>query len=176
MPITPDSKDWTWVLERPCAECGFNPAATSFAQIPDIVRDNLPAWQPVLACPEVGVRPDEHTWSPLEYGAHVRDVFRIFLTRLQLMLAEDNPLFENWDQDKTAVEERYAAQDARAVAVELAAAGEAVAAAFADVPESALHRRGRRSNGSIFTVETLGLYFVHDPVHHLHDVSRLPAD
>ncbi|TDZ77972.1 DinB family protein [Mycobacteroides salmoniphilum] len=176
MPITPDSKDWTWVLERPCSDCGFDPATTSFAQIPDIVRDNLGAWQPVLARPEVRVRPDEHTWSPLEYGAHVRDVFRIFLTRLQLMLAEDNPLFENWDQDKTAVEDRYAAQDAQVVAVQLAAAGEAVAAAFAEVPKSALHRRGRRSNGSVFTVETLGLYFVHDPVHHLHDVSRLPAD
>lgn len=176
MPITPDSKDWTWVLERPCSDCGFDPAATSFARIPDIVRGNLGAWRPVLAHPEARVRPDEQTWSPLEYGAHVRDVFRIFLTRLQLMLAEDNPLFENWDQDKTAVEDRYAEQDPEAVAVELAAAGEAIAAAFADVPESALQRRGRRSNGSIFTVETLGLYFVHDPVHHLHDVYRLPAD
>lgn len=176
MPITPDSKDWTWVLERPCGECGFDPATTSFARIPDIVRDNLGAWRAVLAHPEVRVRPDEQTWSALEYGAHVRDVFRIFLTRLQLMLAEDNPLFENWDQDTTAVEDRYAEQDPQAVTVELAAAGEAIAAAFADVPESALQRRGRRSNGSIFTVETLGLYFVHDPVHHLHDVSRLPAD
>ncbi|WP_078315884.1 DinB family protein [Mycobacterium sp. D16Q16] len=176
MPITPDSKDWTWVLERPCGECGFDPAATSFARIPDIVRDNLRAWQRVLAQPRVRVRPDEQTWSALEYGAHVRDVFRIFLTRLQLMLAEDNPLFENWDQDKTAVEDRYAEQDPQAVAVELAAAGEAIAAAFSDVPESTLQRRGRRSNGSIFTVATLGLYFVHDPVHHLHDVSRLPAD
>ena len=25
--ITPDTKDWTWVLERTCPECGFDPAA-----------------------------------------------------------------------------------------------------------------------------------------------------
>jgi hypothetical protein len=25
--ITPDTKDWTWVLERACPECGFDPAA-----------------------------------------------------------------------------------------------------------------------------------------------------
>ncbi|AKC39262.1 Mycothiol maleylpyruvate isomerase N-terminal domain protein [Mycolicibacterium phlei] len=176
MPITPDTKDWTWVLDNRCTECGFDPATTSFTQIPDIVRDNLAAWQPVLSRPEVRQRPDEQTWSPLEYGAHVRDVFRIFLTRLQLMLAEEDPFFENWDQDKTAIEDRYAAQDPQTVARELSTAGEAIATAFAGVPASSLNRRGRRSNGSVFTVETLGLYFVHDPVHHLHDVSRLPAD
>lgn len=176
MPITPDTKDWTWVLENRCGECGFDPAATSFDQIPDLVRENLAAWQPVLAGPEVRLRPDEQTWSALEYGAHVRDVFRIFLTRLQLMLAEDDPLFANWDQDQTAVEDRYAEQDPATVAAELAAAGTAVAQAFAEVPRDALERRGRRSNGSVFTVETLGLYFVHDPVHHLHDVRRQPTD
>ncbi|AMW20237.1 methyltransferase type 12 [Mycobacteroides chelonae] len=176
MPIIPDTKDWTWVLENRCRECGFDPATTSFTQIPDIVRENLAAWQPVLSQPEVRRRPDEQTWSPLEYGAHVRDVFRIFLTRLQLMLAEEDPLFENWDQDKTAIEDRYAEQDPQTVAKDLATAGEAIAAAFAGVPSGSLMRRGRRSNGSVFTVETLGLYFVHDPVHHLHDVSRLPAD
>lgn len=102
--------------------------------------------------------------------------FRIFRTRLHLMLDEDNPLFENWDQDKTAVEDRYGEQDPGTVAAELASAGEAIANDFAQVPQNALERRGRRSNGSVFTVATLGLYFVHDPVHHLHDVSRLPAD
>lgn len=171
MPITPDTKDWTWVLENPCGECGFDPAATSFAQIPELVRANIDGWQPVLARTDVRQRPDESTWSALEYGAHVRDVFRIFLTRLQLMLNEDDPLFENWDQDRTAVEDRYGEQDPHTVAHELATAGEAIAAAFADVPVSALGRRGRRSNGSVFTVKTLGLYFVHDPLHHLHDVD-----
>ncbi|MBA0046888.1 DinB family protein [Mycobacteroides sp. LB1] len=176
MPITPDTKDWTWVLETPCADCGFDSATTPFARIAEMVRENLAAWQPVLARPQVRQRPDERTWSPLEYGAHVRDVFRIFLTRLQLMLDEDNPLFENWDQDRTAIEDRYSDQNPATVAAELAAAGEAIAAAFAKVPQSSLSRHGRRSNGSVFTVETLGLYFMHDPVHHLHDVSRLPAD
>ena len=32
-------------------------------------------------------------------------------------------------------------------------------------------RVGRRSNGSVFTVDTLGRYFAHDLVHHLHDVG-----
>jgi hypothetical protein len=34
-----------------------------------------------------------------------------------------------------------------------------------------LGRLGRRSNGSVFTVETLGKYFLHDLEHHAHDVA-----
>ncbi|WP_458689292.1 hypothetical protein [Nocardia tengchongensis] len=30
MPIVPDAKDWTWVLERTCAECGFDSMARYF--------------------------------------------------------------------------------------------------------------------------------------------------
>jgi hypothetical protein len=51
------------------------------------------------------------------------------------------------------------------------AAGRAIAATFESVPAAAWEERvGRRSNGSTFTVETLGQYFLHDIVHHLHDV------
>ena len=32
-------------------------------------------------------------------------------------------------------------------------------------------RPGRRSNGSVFTVDTLARYHLHDVEHHLHDVS-----
>ena len=46
----------------------------------------------------------------------------------------------------------------------------ATAAAFDEVPHDAWERTGRRSNGSFFTVRTLGQYFLHDVVHHLHDV------
>jgi hypothetical protein len=42
---------------------------------------------------------------------------------------------------------------------------------FAAVPDGAWGRIGLRSNGSRFTVATLGQYFVHDVVHHLADVN-----
>ena len=34
MPIEPDTKDWTWVLERPCPECGFDASSVSFDDVP----------------------------------------------------------------------------------------------------------------------------------------------
>jgi hypothetical protein len=171
MPITPDTKDWTWVLERPCAECGFSAADLDYDAIPELVRQNAAAWPAVLARPDVAVRPDEGTWSALEYAAHVRDVFRIFRTRLNLILSEDDPLFANWDQDATAAAERYNDQDPRVVAAELAEAAASVADAFAAVPPAVRDRTGRRSDGARFTVTTLAQYFLHDPIHHLHDVA-----
>ncbi len=171
MVITPDTKNWTWVLERECPDCGFDSSDVSLADIPSLLRANVQAWPAVLGWAHVRTRPDDSTWSPLEYAAHVRDVFRIFGVRLDLMLAEDDPEFDNWDQDATAVAERYRDQDPAQVATDLVEAGTALADAFEHVPADSADRTGRRSDGSRFTVETLGRYLLHDPVHHLWDVT-----
>ena len=169
--LEPDTKDWTWVLERPCPECGFVAADLPVSDVPAVVRDNAARWTTVLARPDVTRRPDTATWSALEYACHVRDVFRVFTTRARLMLDEDAPHFANWDQDETALAERYGEQDPTTVAHELVDAADEAAATFAGVPENAWQRTGLRSNGSHFTVESLARYFIHDVVHHVHDVS-----
>ena len=171
MPIIPDTKDWTWVLQRPCPECGFDASTTTPATAPGIVTGMLPRWRTVLERPDAAVRPDAGTWSALEYACHVRDVFILFDQRLSLMLTEDDARFDDWDQDRTAVEKNYAGADPAGVGAELTAAGERIAASFAGVPEESWGHRGTRSNGSEFTVLTLAQYFLHDVVHHLHDVD-----
>ena len=172
MAIVPDDKNWTWVLERPCPDCGFAAAAVDIARIGDLVRDNAAAWPELLVAPDVAVRPAADRWSALEYACHVRDVFRIFDERLRLMLETDGPDFANWDQDVTAVEQRYDLQDPATVADELLAAGAACAARFDMVTPGDHGRTGNRSDGSRFTVETFGQYFIHDPIHHLDDVTK----
>ena len=89
-----------------------------------LVRENAAAWPALLLADDARERPNEGRWSALEYGCHVRDVFRLFEQRLRMMLTEDGPDFENWDQDATAVEERYDEQDPAAVSAEIVAAGE----------------------------------------------------
>lgn len=168
--VPSDDKDWTWVLERPCPECGLDPGAIDVESIPDLVRANAAAWLDVLAADDVRERKRPGVWSPLEYACHVRDVFGLFDTRLGLMLAEDDPQFANWDQDATAVAERYREQDPPTVALELHTAAEAIAASFTAVDGDQWERRGRRSDGAVFTVRSFGRYLLHDPVHHLHDV------
>jgi hypothetical protein len=166
-----DSKDWTWVLEQRCPDCGVDPASIQVTDVPDLVRENAARWVRVLARPDASHRPRPDVWSPLEYGCHVRDVFRLFDARLALMLDEDDPAFANWDQDETALAERYHAQTPAVVARELAAAAEHVAASFAAVEGAQWERTGRRSDGAVFTVRSFARYFVHDPLHHLWDVG-----
>jgi hypothetical protein len=170
--IEPDTKDWTWVLTRPCPECGFDPTAISATDLPDLVHENTRGWYAALDGPDAAVRPAPQVWSPLEYACHVRDVHRLFGERLTLMLEQDDPQFANWDQDETAVASRYSEQDPATVSVELVEAAADVAAIYAQVQEGQWQRPGRRSNGSVFTVETLGVYHLHDVVHHLHDIGR----
>ncbi|TNC18657.1 DinB family protein [Amycolatopsis alkalitolerans] len=165
-----DTKDWTWVLRRPCPECGLDTSSFERHEVPALLRDNAASWQRVLKRADVRVRPDDETWSPLEYACHVRDACRIFRDRLALMLTAPAPEFPNWDQDKTAVEDRYSEQDPERVAAALADAAAALADDFAAVSGPAWERTGSRSDGSHFTVETFARYFIHDPVHHLHDV------
>jgi hypothetical protein len=102
----------------------------------------------------------------------VRDVFRKIDERLRLMLSEDNPNFENWDQDKTAVDDDYLSQDPAEVVTELRAAAENLANRFGMVSAEQWTRRGFRSDGSAFTVDSIAKYLMHDPVHHLWDVGE----
>jgi hypothetical protein len=172
MAIVPDDKDWTWVVHRPCPECGFDASTLTRTDVAPAIRANAAAWQEILARGDgVRQRPSADRWSPLEYACHVRDVYRLYDYRLGLILNEDDPQYPNWDQDETAVEDRYDQQDPAVVAVELGEAGEKIAANFAAVRGDQWSRTGTRSDGARFTVDSFSRYLVHDLVHHIYDVG-----
>ncbi len=173
MTIEPDTKDWTWVLAEPCPECGFDAPGLDRARIPQAIRDNATLWDVVLGTDDAAVRPSGHVWSPLEYACHVRDVNELFERRLRLMLAEDSPAFDNWDQDAAAVAGDYGVQDPATVADEVTAAAAAAAGAYEEVSGDQWERTARRSDGAAFTVDTFARYHLHDLVHHAHDVSHI---
>ncbi len=72
-----DDKDWTWVLREPCKECGFDAATIRPKRLAEAVRETASRWPAVLVQPEVA-------------------------ERVELMLAQDNTVCANWDQDETA--------------------------------------------------------------------------
>lgn len=166
----PDEKDWTWVLERPCPGCGFDASSVPRGEIGARLLESASSYTTALARPGSTVRPQPQVWSVLEYCCHVRDVHRIFARRVRLMLEETDPHFPNWDQDATALEERYHAQDPAVVGPELVSAAAEVAKVYDAVRDWS--RRGYRSNGSVFTIESIGRYHLHDVVHHLWDITR----
>jgi len=172
-PVHGDSKDWTWVLNRPCPQCHFDVRRPVKADIGRLLREVTEAWMGVLADGrgELRQRPEPTVWSPLEYAAHVRDVFALYSHRLDLMMTEDGPHYPDWDQDVTAVASRYDQEDPQEVGVALSSNGNNLAEQFDEVTASEWQRTGFRSDGAAFTVESFARYLLHDPVHHLWDVG-----
>ncbi|MEO5876704.1 MAG: DinB family protein [Streptosporangiaceae bacterium] len=173
MSITPDTKNWTWVLDRACPECGFDASASPRPDVGALLRENVAAWHSLIGRPGTHTaRPDPSTWSPLEYACHVRDAIKVYDLRLGLMLDQDGPAYPDWNQDETAVASRYHEQDPAAVATDILGLGERLAARFDAVTGQQWDRTGFRSDGSVFTVDTFARYFIHDPIHHYWDVTR----
>lgn len=177
MPAAPtpppaDEKDWTWVITGHCDECGFDGPSFHRSELPARARTVMNSFASAVLAPGARERPTADIWSPLEYCCHVRDVCTRFEERVRRMQDEDDPLFPNWDQDETAVLERYWEQDPATVSAACRAAGEQMAQRWSSIREDQWQRPGRRSNGSRFTVDTIGTYFMHDLEHHLHDITR----
>lgn len=171
LPMDPDTKDWTWTLRETCLECGFTASEVDGPSVAARIRVLTDPWQEVLGRADVAVRRSPTTWSPLEYACHVRDVCRVFTERVDWMLRRQGPEFPDWDQDAAAVRGRYHQQAPATVARELREAVADVRAAFATVEGEQWVRTGLRSNGSHFTIESLGQYLLHDLAHHLVDVG-----
>ena len=171
--IVPDDKDWTWVLDRRCPECGFEAGAVPADAVAPLTRANAQAWKDLLASGRIRPgRPDDATWSSLEYACHVRDVFVRYDERIALMQRDDDPLFPNWDQDASAVDDDYDGQDPARVVEGLGVAAEALAVRLSAMRDDEWARPGRRSDGATFTIGTIARYMIHDPVHHVWDVTR----
>src|ERR1035438_2753803 len=147
--IVPDTKDWTWVLQRPCPECGLDTQSFPREAIAGMVRVNAAARLGVLAGPGgVRRRPAPAVWSALEYGCHVCDVLWLYDERLRLMLMLEAPRYPNWDQDVTAVADRYAEQDPAVVAAGLREAADVIAERFEGLSSDQWQRAGRRRGGA----------------------------
>ena len=140
-----------------------------------VLIDSAAEWTTVLARDAVETRADEERWSDLEYGCHVRDVFRVMDGRLASMLSEDDPLFQNWDQDETAVDERYSEQDPALVNAQLLIAADQFAQRVARIQPDEWSRPGTRSNGSRFTRGDAGSLRAPRSLHHRWDVDAPSA-
>ena len=171
MALLPDTKDWTWVLERRCPECGFDATALSGNEVSAVLADNAVQWRIRMSADDVRLRKLEDVWSPLEYACHVRDVLALAQERILLMLNHEHPAFANWDQDATAIAARYELQDPDLVAQELLSRASELVELLDAIEPPSWSRSGVRSNGSIFTIDSFARYMLHDVVHHLYDVD-----
>ena len=68
---------------------------------------------------DLRVRRDPQTWSPLEYGCHVRDVLLVQRERVLAARRVERPSFDPMGRDERVAHDGYAEQDTRDVARQL---------------------------------------------------------
>lgn len=168
-----DVKDWSWVTQRQCPDCGFDPASVSPADLPGLIVAAAERFAVAVEKEGAEERPCLQVWSPIEYGRHVADVIEVMGQRLkQILEADGEPVqFENWDQGAAALENEYWKANGHATSVLIREGAEESAKDWAEPKGEQWSWVGVRGDGAEFTTETLGLYFAHDLIHHLHDVD-----
>jgi hypothetical protein len=162
-----------------CAECGFDATAVDPTSAADALRNVGRRWQAPLTrflpgedgATIVRQRPAPDTWSPLEYAAHVRDVFALFERRIGQIVSTDNPALEAIDHDQAVRDGNYNALDPSVVVAQITANADQLAATFTALPPDAWSRSGTK-HGERRSVLDLVQRAVHEGSHHLLDAGR----
>jgi hypothetical protein len=161
-----------------CDECGFDAIrrggpdfATAVGSLGERYRGPLTS-----GGASVRRRPDEKTWSPLEYGAHMRDVIAIWNLMLKQALTQDRPVFPAPDPDvadRAASDGGYGELDPAAVADELAANAERMATKLSSVEADGWSRAVVLGDEQLTALD-IANKVLHEGHHHLKDIERMP--
>lgn len=159
-----------------CDECGFDALAHGGPAASAGIRALGAAFRMRLTSgnSRVGARPDPKTWSPLEYGAHVRDVIAIWTWAVKQALTDDRPQYPAPDPDiadRAAADGGYGALDPAAVGDELLANADRAARKFDEVRGSDWTRVIVIGDEDI-TVLDIANKLLHEGHHHLQDIDR----
>ena len=170
---------WQWAraqTER-CPQCGEDASSIDHAQLGDALLEAAAAWRDFLTlADERSLRtiPGPGIFSPLQYGAHVRDIQRVYGDRILLMVREESPVFPQFNPDEAAWA-GYNQLEADRLAEDL----ETQARRLADILEGlqpddwsrTMIRDGGTDGVFEFTVAGLASYAVHEARHHLLDAN-----
>jgi hypothetical protein len=170
-----DGRDWTVVLDQPCGECGVDVQNIEPDELAETLGASVEDWVTLLIGPGAKPhllmeRPHPDTWSAVEYACHVADVMDLMQQRIFLMISEDFPTFSSFDPDAAALD--YATRSPDQAAALLTGAANRLSDVFATLSPHLWERRGKRGDGTEFTVLSLSRYMVHDNLHHLWDAHR----
>jgi S-DNA-T family DNA segregation ATPase FtsK/SpoIIIE len=162
----------------PCSECRYDYAVLDHSQIIAELTSLASKHSQVLASVprlQLSERSRPATWSPLEYGCHVRDVLRFQHDRVVAAQAQDRPVFASMRRDERAVEERYNEQDPLLIADSVVTAAALLAAELTALDEQGWQRVGIYPwpAPAPRTVEWVARWTDHELAHHLFDIHRL---
>jgi hypothetical protein len=148
-----------------------------------MLLDSVAAWQEFLASADesfLRTNPEPGVFSPLQYGAHVRDIVRVYGDRIELAIAQDNPTFPQFSPSSEVFEE-YNTMAVGDLAVNLDAQALRLATIVGNLQDDhwdrTLVRDGGKDGVFTFTVHGQVCYALHESHHHLLDADgTLPVE
>jgi hypothetical protein len=163
-------------VSEACNICGFVYDLESTTDVaPQIAATAAQLSAIVAAEYPIGIhRPDAETWSILEYGCHVRDVFLVQRERVLLALRVDEPHVVAMGRDERVEDDGYNGQRPADVARQI---GDA-ALMFTGVLDRLNKQSWQRTliynypSPVARTLAWVAAHSLHEVVHHLADVQR----
>jgi len=170
---------WQWARAQTdrCPQCGHHPAAFDRADLGGQLMELAASWRTFLLDADdhyLRTNPAPGIFSPLQYGAHVRDIQRVYGDRILLMLEEDDPVFPQFNPDEEAWN-GYNRLDPGVLADDIEKQAGRLAGILDQLEVGDWSRTMTRDGGHDgvyqFTVAGLANYAVHESHHHLLDAN-----
>jgi hypothetical protein len=170
---------WQWARAQTdrCPQCGLHPADMERDALGNELLGSAAAWRAFLLGADDGYLrtiPGPGIFSPIQYGAHVRDIQRAYADRILLMMDEDNPVFPQLNPNE-AEWDGYNHLGVVELADDIAAQARRLAEILDTLQPEDWSRTMIRDGGSDgvfeFTVVGLANYAVHESHHHLLDAN-----
>lgn len=170
---------WQWprIARDACPQCGMYAAALPREALGPLLLESVVAWQEFLASadePSLRTNPEPGVFSPIQYGAHVRDIMRVYGDRIQLAIAEDNPTFPQFSPS-SEVFEGYNTMTVDELVTDLDVQARRLATIVGSLRNDEWERTLVRDGGSdgvfTFTVHGQACYALHEAHHHLLDAN-----
>ncbi|HET7294721.1 MAG TPA: DinB family protein [Vicinamibacteria bacterium] len=118
-------------------------------------------------------RPADGKWSILENACHLRDIELVYAERFTRTAFQDRPSFWMLDNDRSARELRYDAQDLKAVAGEFAARRADTLTLLRALPHAAWRRTGIHPKRGELSLEALAEHLARHDESHLGRIRAL---
>jgi len=168
-PVTVAVMDW-------CKECGFEYDLSEARKAGQAIVGGVVEFAAILRARDVEVttRPQPGTWSPLEYGCHLRDVLLVQRERVLLARRVVRPPFSPMGREERADHDGYAEQDPDDVARQLTDAAQMFAHVLSRLgreewDRSVMYHYPQRAERSL---QWVAVHTVHEVRHHLLDLRR----
>jgi hypothetical protein len=170
---------WQWARAQTdrCPQCGYHPAALERSALGSQLTESAEEWRTFLVhADDASLRtiPAPGIFSAVQYGAHVRDILRVYGDRILIMLEEDDPVFPQFNPDESAWD-GYNRLDPEELADDIDAQARRLSAILGGLQPAQWSLTMVRDGGSDgvykFTVAGLASYAVHEAHHHLLDAN-----